>query len=287
MASTPDPLEVVTARDVSVHYRSNGVPSEVVAVRGVTLDLMPGEIIGLVGESGAGKSTLAMAIAGEAGAHGPGSGIPEICGGALTVLGHPMRGIGTRDRDDVTLRVGYLPQDGAERLNSTFTVGENVAEPIFRRDGRFDPHEAQDAVAYLIDLLRLPLSVIERMPWELSSGQRQRVALARALILEPVLLVADEPTRGVDIGVRDGALEALRDLREERDFSAIVISSDLSVATSIATRLAVMQHGILIGLGTVDEVLTDPHHPYLRDLARAMAPVTPTPLPVMPRPVTA
>ncbi|MES2171630.1 MAG: ABC transporter ATP-binding protein [Actinomycetota bacterium] len=270
MASNADPLEVVTARDVSIHYRSNGIPSEVLAVRGVTFDVMPGEIIGLVGESGAGKSTLAMTIAGETSAQKPGSGVPTISGGALTVLGNPMRGIGSRDRDDVTLRVGYLPQDGAERLNSNLTIGENVAEPIFRRDRRFDAHEAQDAVAYLIDLMHLPLSVIERMPWELSSGQRQRVALARALILEPVLLVADEPTRGVDISVRDGVLETLRDLREERDFSAIIISSDLGVATSIASRLAVMQHGILIGLGTVDEVLRDPHHPYLKGLAKAM-----------------
>jgi peptide/nickel transport system ATP-binding protein len=270
MASNPDPHEMVRARDVSVHYRSNGLPSEVVAVRGVSLDVLPGEILGLVGESGAGKSTLAMAMAGEAGSGLPGSGVPSICGGALSVLGHEMRGIGVRDRDDVTLRVGFLRQDGAERLNSTLTVGENVAEPIFRRDRRFDPREAQDAVAYLIDLLRLPLSAIERMPWELSSGQRQRVALARALILEPVLLIADEPTRGVDIGVRDGVLEALRDLREERDFSAIVISSDLGVATSISSRLAVMQDGILIGLGTVDEMFTDPQHPYLRGLAKAM-----------------
>jgi peptide/nickel transport system ATP-binding protein len=275
MPSNQDPLTVVTARDLSVHYRSNAIPSEVVAVRGVTFDIAQGEILGLVGESGAGKSTLAMAIAGEAGSGAPGSGIPSVCGGALAVLGYPIRRITTRDRDDITLRVGFLRQDGAERLNSTFTVGENVAEPIFRRDRRFNAGEAQDAVAYLIDLLRLPLSVIDRMPWELSSGQRQRVALARALILEPELLVADEPTRGVDVGVRDGVLEALRDLREERRFSAIVISSDLGVATSISSRLAVMQHGMLIGLGTVDGVLADPQHPYLRGLAQAMTLITP------------
>jgi ABC-type glutathione transport system ATPase component len=274
MASTDDPFEVVRARDLSLHYRSNGVPSEVLAVRGVSFDLLPGEFVGLVGESGAGKSTLAMAMAGEAGSHGPGSGVPEICGGALTVLGHPMRGISTRARDEVTLRVGYLPQNGAERLNSSFTVGENVAEPIFRRDRRFDPRDAQDAVAYLIDLLRLPLAAIERMPWELSSGQRQRVALARALILEPVLLIADEPTRGVDISVRDGVLEALRDIRDERNFSALIISSDLEVATGISSRLAVMKDGIIIGLGPVDELLADPRDPYVSGLAKAYAMVT-------------
>jgi ABC-type glutathione transport system ATPase component len=269
MPAKSDPAKVVVARDLSVHYRSNGLPPEVLAVRGVTIDLLVGEILGVVGEAGAGKSTLGMAIAGEARGRRPGSGLPGICGGSLEVLGHRLRGIDERERDQVTLRVGYLPQDAAERLDSTLTIGENVAEPIFRRDRRFSSHEARDAVAYLIDVLRLPLSVMTRMPWELSSGQRQRVALARALILEPLLLVADEPTRGVDIGVRDGVLEALRDLREDRELSAILISSDLLVATGVSNRLAVMQNGILIGLGSVDEVLGDQAHPYLRGLASA------------------
>jgi peptide/nickel transport system ATP-binding protein len=262
-------LPVVVARDVSVHYRSNSVPAEVIAVDGVTLEMARGEILGLVGESGAGKSALALAIAGLAGFGGPGSGVPEICGGSLEVLGQRMRGIGHRDRDRVTLRVGYLAQDGAERLSSDLTIAENVAEPIYRRDRRFNTRDAADAVAYLVDAVRLPLSVMNRMPWELSSGQRQRVALARALILEPSLLVADEPTRGVDLGVRDGVLDALRDLQSDREFSALVISSDLAVATRVSTRLAVMQRGLLVGLGPVDEVLGSPHHPYLKGLAKA------------------
>lgn len=269
MARTGDFTEVVTARDVSVHYRSTRIPTEVVAVRGLSFDIARGEIMGMVGESGSGKSTLAMAIAGIAGEGGPGSGIPKISGGSLTVLGHPMRRIGRRERDRVTLRVGYLAQDAAANLNSDFTVAENVAEPIYLRDRRFSTREASDAVAYLIDAFRLPLSVMNRMPWELSSGQRQRVALARALVLEPVLLVADEPTRGIDVGVRDGVLDALRDLQADREFSALVISSDLAVATSIASRLAVMQGGILVGLGAVDEVLDCPHHPYLKGLVKA------------------
>ncbi len=264
-----DSAAVVRARDVSIHYRSNSTPTEVLAVEGLSFDIARGEILGLVGESGSGKSSLAMTIAGVSRPGRPGSGTPRICGGTLEVLGQGMRGIGRRGRDRITLRVGYLAQDGAESLNPDFTVAESVAEPIYRRDRRFDTREAAAAVAYLIDAVRLPLSVMDRMPWELSSGQRQRVALARALILEPVLLIADEPTRGVDLSVRDGVLDALRDLQEEREFSAMLISSDLQVATSISSRLAVMQRGILIGLGPADEVLRDPHHPYLKGLQRA------------------
>jgi peptide/nickel transport system ATP-binding protein len=262
---------VVCARDLSVHYRSNGLPPEVLAVSGVSLDISKGEIIGIVGESGSGKSSLGMAIAGLARPTHPGSGLPEISGGTLNVLGSSMRHIGRRGRDSVTLRVGYLAQDGAERLRSEFTIAENVAEPIFRRDRRFNTREATAAVAYVIDALRLPLTVMNRMPWELSSGQRQRAALAKALILEPVLLVADEPTRGVDVGVREGVLESLKDLQADRDFSAIMISSELAVATAISSRLAVMQNGILVGLGTTESVLSDPSHPYVKGLARARA----------------
>lgn len=269
MVKKIDPTEVVKARDLSVHYRSNSVPSELIAVQGVSFEIAPGEILGLVGESGSGKSTLGMAIAGLAGYGGLGSGVPKICGGELTVLGQRMRGVRRRGRDRVTLRVGYLAQNGADTLNSHFTVAENVAEPIFRRDHHFSTREASDAVAYLIDAFRLPLSVMNRMPWELSSGQRQRVALARALILEPVILIADEPTRGVDVTVRQGVLSALRDVQSDREFSALIISSDLAVATGVSSRLAVMQGGFLVGLGPVDDILNEPDHPYLKGLVRA------------------
>lgn len=257
---------VVRARDLSIHYRSTGHPAEYVAVRGVTFEIASGEILGLVGESGSGKSTLAATIAGYARASLPGSGAPQISGGSLEVLGRSMRRIGRGGRDRTRLRVGYLPQDGAERLNSDFTVAENVSEPIYRRDRRFDSRAAADAVAYVVDAVRLPLSVMNRMPWELSSGQRQRVALARALVLEPVLLMADEPTRGVDPDVHNGVLDVVRDLQVDRDFSALIISSELATVVSVASRLAVMQHGVIVGLGPVESVLASPWQDYLKGL---------------------
>lgn len=262
---------VVSARDLSVHYRSNSVPSEVVAVRGVSFDIRAGEIFGLLGESGSGKSTLAATIAGVAGSGRPGEGVPEISGGELEVLGTAVRGIGRRSRDALTLGVGYLPQDAAERLSSDLTVAENVAEPIYQRDRRFPQTIAADAVATLIDAMRLPLGIMDRMPWELSSGQRQRVAIARSLILEPTLLVADEPARGVDVTVRSAVLDALRDVQLEREFSVVVVSSELSMVSRIATRVGVLQRGILVGLGELDEILDAPHHPYLKGLAKTRA----------------
>lgn len=263
------PEIAVSARDLSVHYRTRNSASYTLAVSGVSFDLSEGEVLGVVGESGSGKSTLAFTVAARAGRGLLDDGIAEICGGTLSVYGTQVRGITARQRNRLTLRVGYLPQDGAVRLDPRLTVAENVAEPIYQRDRRFDQYEAADAVAALIDAVRLSLGMMNRMPHELSSGQRQRVALARALILEPTLLIADEPTRGVDATVREGVLDVIRELQAERRFSALVVSSDIGVVDRVADRVAVLERGIIIGLGTMNEVLAAPTHPYLKGLAAA------------------
>jgi len=262
---------VITSDDLSIEYRSGTASSRHVAVNGVTFVLRAGQVLGIIGESGSGKSTLAMALAGLADARPVDDGAPQICGGSLTVLGTPMRRLGRNARRLLTLRVGYLPQDAAQRLNPGLSVAENVAEPIFLRDRRFDQNEAGKLVATLIDAVHLPLSVLGMMTYELSSGQLQRVALARSLILEPELLVADEPIRGVDVMVRHHVLNVIPELQATRGFSAVVVSSDLSVVEDVAQRIAVLQDGVIIGLGTLEELVTAPEHPYLKGLARAFA----------------
>ncbi len=262
---------VITADDLSIEYRSATASSRHIAVNGVTLQLRAGQVLGIIGESGSGKSTLAMALAGLADVRPVDEGAPQICGGSLTVLGTPMRRLGKKARRVLTLRVGYLPQDAAQRLNPGLTVAENVAEPIFLRDRRFDQNEAGKLVATLIDAVHLPLSALGLMTYELSSGQLQRVALARSLILDPELLVADEPIRGVDILVRHHVLNVIPELQAARGFSAVVVSSDLSVVQDVAQRIAVLQDGVIIGLGTLDELVTAPEHPYLKGLSRALA----------------
>ena len=175
----------------------------------------------------------------------------------------------TRRKDRLRLSVGYLAQDGAEKLDPRLTIAENVAEPIYSRDRHFSSREAGSAVATLVDAVRLPLGIMSRYPFELSSGQRQRVALARALVLDPKLLIADEPTRGVDVTVRSGTLDIFRQLREERGFSAIIISSDLAVVEQVSERIMVLHRGAAIGLGPINGVLSEPIHPYLTALADA------------------
>lgn len=265
MSDTPDPI--VVADDLSIRYPARDVRSRFVAVDGVSFTLAEGEILGVVGGSGSGKSTLAATLALNSDAQGSQFGAPQICGGSLTIFDTEVRGISRRRRDRLRLSVGYLAQEGAETLDARLTVAENVAEPIYSRDRHFSSHDAGIAVATLVDAVRLPLGLMSRYPFELSSGQRQRVALARSLILEPKLLIADEPTRGVDVTVRSGTLDVLRELREERGFSAIVVSSDLDVIDQISERMLVLHEGSAIGLGPINGVLSEPFHPYLKALA--------------------
>ncbi|MFZ6993071.1 ATP-binding cassette domain-containing protein [Curtobacterium sp. RRHDQ66] len=264
----------VVADDVSIEYRVPGA-RPIRAVDGVSLTVRNGEILALLGESGSGKSTFAAAVAGQFGARGEGESAQRrhIVGGELTVLGQKTRGLRASSRRlaRLTGRIGYLSQDAADRLSPDLTVGEAIAEPIYARDRRFDRKEAGLIVARLVDAVHLPLGVMRLNTWELSSGQRQRVALAQALVLEPQLLVADEPARGVDVLVRQSVLEALASLQQGRRFSAVVVSSDLREARALADRVAVMNEGRLVGLGTFDEVLDSPVDPYVKTLAATAA----------------
>lgn len=261
-------VPAVKATDLSLRYWSRSQANRAVTVDGASFEVAAGEVLAIVGETGSGKSTLARAIALEADL--PVEGAPAISGGSLQVLGHEVRGISARRRDRLSLYVGYLPQEAGDRLIPRLTVAENVAEPIFSRDRDFDQLDAGEAVATLIDAVHLPLSALNKYPHELSKGQRQRVAIARSMILEPRLLVADDPTAGIDVTVRSSILDVLSALQAERGFSAVIVTADLAEVRRVSTRVAVMQRGVIVGFGDVGEVLDDPTHEYVVGLAEAL-----------------
>ena len=253
----------VLADDLTLGYGDDDV-----AVSGVSFEIPVGGILGIVGEAGSGKSTLARAVAGQM--HHSEKPLPKIFGGSLNVFGQDMREISDRNRTRLNMRVGYLPQDGGSTLEPHLTIGENVSEPIYSRDRKYDRLDAGAAVATLIDAVRLPLAVMNKFPHELSRGQRQRVALARALILEPSLLVADDPTMGVDVLVRGRILTVIADLQRERAFSALVIGHDLRELRTMTEQIAIMHGGMFVGLGQVDEVLKNPLHDYVSRLSETL-----------------
>ncbi len=260
----------ISASDLTIEYPPRGPSPAHVAVRGLNLRLAPGEVMGLLGESGSGKSTIARVFS-AAFVEQANDLRPVITGGEASIFGTQLRGLSRRKASKLTFEVGFVPQDAGTTLDSTSTVAELVAEPVLLRDRHFDTRELEGMVVTMIDAVRLPLSILSKYPYELSSGQRQRVALAQALILEPALLIADEPTAGVDVTVRSALSGIFSELQRTRAFSALVISHDFAVLSAVVDRIAVLHQGVLVGLGTIDEVFDDPHHPYVQQLAESYA----------------
>lgn len=260
----------IVLSDLSLEYPSHGASPAHVALRGVTLTIAPGEVLGLLGSAGSGKSTLAKVLAGVAFDPREAEVNPVITGGEATVLGHRLRGLPRRKLPEYRFHVGYLAQDAAATLPPDLTVAEIVGEPILERDRRYNRRALQTRVATMVDAVRLPLGYLDKFPYELSGGQRQRVALARSLVLGPSVLIADEPTAGIDLTVRDVVAQLIVELREQHTFTALIITHDLPVLRRTADRIAVLDRGELAALGTIDEVFHDPEHPYVMALAGAL-----------------
>lgn len=260
---------VISARDLTLRYRSHNPETRSLAVDGANLDLADGEVLAIVGETGSGKSTLAKALA--LLAENPELDSPVITGGTLRILGQEVRGISTHRANKLSGAIGYLPQEAGDYLSPRLTVGENVAVPIFSRSRRFSQQRAGEMVATLIDAVRLPLAIMGKYPHELSKGQRQRVAIARSLILEPRILIADDPTAGVDVTLRAGILDTIVELQRATECSTLIITADLAEVRRVSTRVAVMHRGAIVGSGNVDDLLADARHSYLRELAQTPA----------------
>ena len=254
--------------DLSLAYPGRGGSAAHTVIDGLSLTVGPGEVLGLLGETGAGKSTLARVLCGRSAE--PGELRPEITGGEATVLGHRLKRMRRREEAELTYYASYLQQDAGATLPPSTTIGEIIASPVYERDRRFDRRQADSRVVAMLDAVHLSLEVLDKYPYELSSGQRQRVALARALVLGPRLLIADEPTAGIDVTVRDAVVDVMRRLHRRGDVAALVISHDLAVLRRIVDRIAVLHEGRLVGLGTIEEVLSDPRHPYVAALARVL-----------------
>jgi len=260
----------IVLSDLSLEYPAHGPSPAHVALHGLSLTIAPGEVLGVLGSAGSGKSTLAKVLSGDAFEPRGAEVRPVITGGEASVLGQGLRRMPRRKLAEYRFRVGYLPQGASSMLPADRNVSEIIGEPILERDHRYNRRALTTRVATMLDGVRLPLSMLERYPYELSSGQRQRVALARALVLGPSVLIADEPTAGIDLSVRDVVAQLIGELREQHAFSAMLISHDLPVLRSIADRIAVLDRGELAAIGTIDDVFHDPPHPYVRALAGAL-----------------
>ncbi|MER8046335.1 ABC transporter ATP-binding protein [Streptomyces sp. NPDC094032] len=255
-AGAPEPGAgpLLSARGLRVVFPGRRGGPAARAVDGVDLDIGAGEIVALVGESGCGKTTLARSLL----------GLVRPSGGEVAFAGAPL-GYSGKALKAYRRRAQLVLQDPSGSLNPRHTVYDAVAEGL-RIHGYAGDERAAVAGALSRAGLRPPERFFLRYPHELSGGQRQRVVIAGALVLEPELIVADEPVASLDASVRGEILALLLRLRDELGLSALVVTHDLGLAWNIADRVAVMYLGRIVETGPVESVLTNPQHPYTQAL---------------------
>ena len=258
---------VLSARDLHVTFPALQGRGVVRAVDGVSLDLTEGEILALVGASGSGKTTLSRTLLG---LEAPTSGTVTALGEALPTGGRALRA--------ARQRMQLVMQDPSGALNPKHSVYESVAEGI-RLHRLVERAAAQDPAPSEVDLvtralehagLRPAADFFLAYPNQLSGGQRQRVLIAGSLAVDPSVIIADEPVASLDASIRGEILDLFLTLRDRLGLTFMIVTHDLGLAWNIADRVAVMQAGTLVEIGSTEDVLLRPQHPYTRELLAAL-----------------
>jgi len=252
------PEPALSFRDATIEFKS-GPKSTFRAVDGVTLDVGPGEVVGLVGESGSGKSTLGKAAI----------GLVKLTSGSVSLAGTNITGLSQRGLREPRKKIGVVFQDPGSSLNPRWPIGQAIAEPLALHTS-LSKEARQARVEELLDRVDLSRTLRNRYPHQLSGGQRQRVGIARALALEPALVIADEPTSALDVSVQAKVLRLLRELQAEQGFACLFISHDLAVIEELSDRIAVMKSGRLVESGPAEQVLRRPAEDYTARLIAAV-----------------
>lgn len=256
---------ILTARDIVVEF---DVRDKVLtAIRGVSLDLIEGEVLALVGESGSGKSVLTKTFTGMLEENGRvAQGTIDYRGQDLTKLKsnkdwEPIRGV----------KIATIFQDPMTSLDPINTIGSQITEVIIKHQKK-TPKEAKEMAVDYMNKVGIPDAEkrFYEYPFQYSGGMRQRIVIAIALACRPDILICDEPTTALDVTIQAQIIDLLKSLQQEYEFTTIFITHDLGVVASIADKVAVMYAGEIVEYGTVEEVFYDPRHPYTWSLLSSL-----------------
>ncbi len=238
-------------------------PAVVRAVHHVSLDVHPGERVGIVGESGSGKSTLLRMM----------SGLDQPTSGSIEVEGRAVHDRSWRELRWLRDRLQVVFQDPMSSLNPRMKVGDIIAEPLLaQRKG--DRAARLARVEELLTAVGMSSNVAGRYPHQFSGGQRQRISIARALAPAPAILMADEPVSALDVSVRAQVLNLLDEVVDGFGLTLVFVSHDLSVVRHVCTRVAVMKAGEFVEVAPTEQLFSDAQHPYTRQLLAAIPTLT-------------
>jgi peptide/nickel transport system ATP-binding protein len=257
-----DPL--LRVRDLRVEFATRRGP--LVALDGVSFDIAPGEILGVVGESGAGKSLTGLAIIGLLDPPG------HIAKGEITLGGRRIDNLSPAAMRKIRgRRIGMIFQDPLTSLNPLLRIGDHLVETILAHSS-LTPRQARErAIGWLAEVgIPAPEKRIDGYPHEFSGGMRQRVVIALALCAEPALVIADEPTTALDVSVQAQIIAVLKKLTRVHGAAVMLITHDMGVIAETADRVAVMYAGRIAEIGKVGEVVREPLHPYAKGLMAAI-----------------
>lgn len=251
---------LLSVRDLRVEFaQAESGAGNLVAVRGVSLDIPPGGIFALVGESGSGKTSLAHAIL----------QLSPIVSGQVLFRGRDLGKLDKSGLREVRRGIQAIFQDPLASLSPRRSIRQTLLEPL-NHFGIGSGRERQKMVHAAIDTVDLEKQILDRYPHELSGGQRQRVGLARALVGGPELVIADEPVSSLDVSMQARIIELIRELRDRLGVAFLFVSHDLSVVRHLADTVAVMYAGQLVESGPSGQVFETPAHPYTRALLQAV-----------------
>lgn len=250
---TIDPLLKVS--NVAVEYGVGKRANKV--LHDVSLEVGPGECLGLVGESGSGKSTLGKAIL----------GLVPVASGNITFDGQDITHLKGKQRRALASDIQVVFQDPYGSLNPMMSVGDILAEPL--SVAGMSSKAARAVIGEMLERVNLPASVVDRYPNEFSGGQRQRIAIARALVRKPRLIICDEPVSALDLTTQATVLDLLIDIQRDTDVSYLFVTHDIGVVRRICHRVAVMYRGDIVEMGDSDTITSAPDHPYSQRLLAA------------------
>ncbi len=258
---------ILSVKDLKVHFRLKNnfltfwkKAKTVKAVDGINFDLRDGETLGVVGESGCGKSTLARGVL----------KLIKPDSGSIHWLGQDITQLKRSKMREKRKEMQIIFQDPLASLDPRMTIGNSIAEPLMTHFPKLKKKEVKQKVEVLMGKVGLLSNQINRYPHEFSGGQCQRIGIARALILNPKLIICDEPVSALDVSIQAQVINLLKDLQNEFNLSLIFIAHDLSVVKHISDRIMVMYLGKIMELGTYHDVCNNPGHPYTKALLSAV-----------------